>query len=206
MPKFRNIKLTLLLQAVLAAAMAPAQQPVAVGRGSYAAFPPTYKSRTADHGGSWATMMETREIYLDETVTGPDGNRRPIPTNDWWTDLLNHQFANALWSLPQMLKPAAEGVAVHYPTYWIESGTEVKSRTSAAPVMQGFLPHAYKHNVTSDVQFGDLTYLTPRGTMRMAEASFTPTVCCLRRPPCRNLYCGWKTRYETILINLNIKP
>lgn len=343
MPKFRNIRLTLLLQAVVAAAMAPAQQPVAVGRGSYAAFPPTYKSRTADHGGSWATMMETREIYLDETVTGTDGNRRPIPTNDWWTDLLNHQFANALWSLPQMLKPAAEGVAVHYPTYWIENGTEVKSRTSvtvgarnfsasaaivadwhdwdvefdmpgrrggnirvtmahgmpftwfeftgvaptvafsavpeffaasgeavtdlsaasaagyvgakvgddlygiyfpagtslstldgllvadsapwmvvgllrdkadlasfdryacsvprstrldwkydepkallstswtveatnlrrpgdAAPVMQGFLPHAYKHNVTSDVQFGDLTYLTPRGTMRMAEA------------------------------------
>lgn len=123
MPKFRNIMLTLLLQAVLAAAMAPAQQPVAVGRGSYAAFPPTYKSRT-----------------------------------------------------------------------------------SAAPVMQGFLPHAYKHNVTSDVQFGDLTYLTPRGTMRMAEASFTPTGCCPRRPPCRNLYCGRKTRYETILINLNIKP
>lgn len=108
MPKFRNIKLTLLLQAVLAAAMAPAQQPVAVGRGSYAAFPPTYKSRT-----------------------------------------------------------------------------------SAAPVMQGFLPHAYKHNVTSDVQFGDLTYLTLSGTMRMAEASFTPTPARYVRLQCNRRATGY---------------
>ena len=103
-----------------------AQIPVRTGAGSYASEPPTYKSRTADHGGSWATMMQTREIFADETL---NGKRRPIPTNDWWTDLLNHRYADALWSYPQMLKPSEEGVTVNYPSYWIDNGTEVKSRS-----------------------------------------------------------------------------
>ena len=56
--------------------MITAQVPVREGAGSYASEPPTYKSRTADHGGSWATMMQTREIFADETL---DGKRRPSP-------------------------------------------------------------------------------------------------------------------------------
>lgn len=115
-----------------AAAALPAQEPVAVGRGSYAAYPPTYKSRTDAHDGSWATMLETSRLYLDEKPS------TPIPTNDWWTDLLHSRYANALWSLPTLVKPSAEGVAVHYPTYWIENGTEVKSRTSLTVGAESF--------------------------------------------------------------------
>lgn len=109
---------------LLAVPLPRAQEPVAVGCGSYAAYPPTYKSRTDAHDGSWATMLETSRLYLDERPS------TPIPTNDWWTDLLHSRYANALWSLPTLVKPSAEGVAVHYPSYWIENGTEVKSRTS----------------------------------------------------------------------------
>ena len=57
----------------LSASRAAAQLPVPVGAGSYASFPP------AGEGTGVADML-TRTIY----VTDPN---RPIPTNDWWTDL-----------------------------------------------------------------------------------------------------------------------
>lgn len=98
-----------------------AQTPVSVGRGSYASFPPAYESATAEHGGCKAALNETKQLWVDE-LPG-----RPIPTNDWWTDLLNEPFADALWSYPQMIHPSQDGVTVNYPTYWNENGTEVKS-------------------------------------------------------------------------------
>lgn len=91
-----------------------------MGRGSYAAYPPPYKARTEEHSGFNATKMLTRKIYADEQPG------RPLPTNDWWTDLLNNQFSGAMWSLPAMVKTSEEGVTVAYPTHWNDNGTEVK--------------------------------------------------------------------------------
>lgn len=101
-----------------------AQVPVSVGQGSYASCPPGYKSKTDDHTGFNSLAVEGKKLYADEQ----DG--MPIPTNDWWTDLMHNQFSGALWSLPQMLYTGSEGVTVHYPSYWIENGTEIKARTS----------------------------------------------------------------------------
>lgn len=105
-----------------------AQQPVSVGKGSYAAYPPPYKGQTDEHQGFQASKMLTRKIYADETDAS--GNPRPIPTNDWWTDLLNNQFSGAMWSYPAMLTTAPAGMTVAYPSYWYENGTEVKSRSN----------------------------------------------------------------------------
>jgi endoglucanase Acf2 len=101
------------------------QQPVKIGKASYAAYPPAYKASTDQHSGFNASWMLTRKIYADETDA--NGNARPIPTNDWWTDVLNNEFSGALWSYPAMLKTAAEGITVAYPTHWNDNGTEVKS-------------------------------------------------------------------------------
>ena len=101
-----------------------AQQPVTVGRASYAAYPPPYKASTAQHPGFNASKMLTRRIYADETDRA--GNPRPIPTNDWWTDIINNQFSGALWSYPAMLSTSPDGVTVAYPSHWNENGTEVK--------------------------------------------------------------------------------
>lgn len=117
------------LTATAVAITAAAQQPVTSGRGSYAAYPPTYKARTDEHAGFNATMMESRKLYIDET---PDNNgvRRPIPTNDWWTDLIVSRFSGALWSYPQMLHTSADGVRIDYPKRWSDNGTEVLSDAS----------------------------------------------------------------------------
>ncbi|MCM1517229.1 MAG: discoidin domain-containing protein [Pseudoflavonifractor sp.] len=106
--------------AVAACAMVQAQEPVAVGRGSYASFPPLSYGRTDAHGGDQSTLMQTKRLW----VTEREGE--PIPTNDWWTGLINAPFADALWSYPAMVRPAETGVTVCYPTYWNDNGTEVK--------------------------------------------------------------------------------
>lgn len=101
-----------------------AQAPVSVGSGSYAPAPPAYKARTDEHAGFNASRMLTRQIFAVETDA--EGNPRPIPTNDWWTDLLNNRFSGAMWSYPAMIKTSAQGVDICYPTQWNENGTEVK--------------------------------------------------------------------------------
>lgn len=118
-------KTVLLLTAIASAAILNSQEPVKTGRASYAPYPPAYKGKTDQHEGFNASYMLTRKIYADETDR--NGNPRPIPTNDWWTDVINNQFSGALWSYPAMLKTSAEGVTMAYPTHWNENGTEVKS-------------------------------------------------------------------------------
>ena len=122
----------MLFAALTAAMLADAQTPVAVGHGSYASEPPAAKSRTSEHEGCYAGLMSTAKIYLDEKPG------RPIPTNDWWTDLLYSRYAGALWSYPQMLHPHEGGVDVNYPSYWNENGTEVKARTKVTVGADGF--------------------------------------------------------------------
>ncbi len=120
--------------------VATAQNPIAVGAGSYASFPPTYKASTPDHNGFSGTRIEGRVRYIDN----PDN--LPVPTNDWWTDVIASRYSGALWSLPQMLHTGAEGVRVSYPTYWNENGTEVKSSSSISVGGRNFSADAtYAH-------------------------------------------------------------
>lgn len=136
---FRNLSSKGTLAAYMAAVglayPALSQTPVSVGSGSVASTPPTYKAKTTPGGpGFNATAMLSRKIYADEMPAVSDGMfdvpGRPIPTNDWWTDIINNQFSGALWSYPAMLRTSEEGVQVNYPTYWADMGKEIKSRTS----------------------------------------------------------------------------
>lgn len=94
------------------------------GKGSYATSPPAYKSKTDRHSGYNAGYMLTRDIFCDEI----DG--RPIPTNDWWTDIINSRYSGALWSYPAMLHTGEYGIEVSYPSYWADEGKEIKSKSS----------------------------------------------------------------------------
>ncbi|MDO4319130.1 MAG: discoidin domain-containing protein [Bacteroidales bacterium] len=126
------MRLHYLLLMLVPAFCAPAQVPVQAGRASYASCPPGYKSKTDEHAGFNAHAVEGKKLYADEA------EGMPLPTNDWWTDLMHSQFSGALWSLPQMLYTGASGVTVHYPSYWIDNGTEIKSRTSLTVGGRGF--------------------------------------------------------------------
>lgn len=115
---------------------AQGQAPVAVGGGSYAAFPPSYKSASTDHGGFRSAKIEGMKLLIDG-----DGER-PIPTNDWWTDIINsdNNHPGGLWSYPQLLHSTGEGVTVHYPTYWSDNGEEVMPSSSILVSGRGFAP------------------------------------------------------------------
>lgn len=116
--------------AMLLPAALSAQAPVSAGCGSYAPTLPTYKAWTSDHGGVNATYSMTRKYYVDETDR--DGNPRPIPTNDWWTDVINNRFSEcggALWSYPAMVRANSDGFQISYPTYWQADGGEMRAAT-----------------------------------------------------------------------------
>lgn len=117
--------------AFLSATAVYGQSVINSGAGSYASEPPAYKARTTEHAGFNASMMLSRKIYADELPAQSNGEidvpGRPIPTNDWWTDVIASRYSGALWSYPAMLHTSEEGVKVSYPSYWADHGKEIKA-------------------------------------------------------------------------------
>ena len=122
----------LITTCVLLAASAAlhAQQVVSVGKGSYASYTPLELCYSDDHTpdaygfkGDKSRDMQYRKIYLTER------EGQPIPTNDWWTNLITEQYSGHLWSYPQMIQAQKEGVDIQHPSFWIADGTEMKSNT-----------------------------------------------------------------------------
>ena len=121
------------LSALVVSVLLSAQQPVAVGGGSYASYVPLSKSRTSEHGGCVAYQMEHRTLYLPDSLLArlgsPDGSRQgtlALPTNDWWTYALVNEWTGKIWTYPGWVEATDEGVDIGYPTYWEPTGCEVK--------------------------------------------------------------------------------
>ncbi|MDE7380494.1 MAG: discoidin domain-containing protein [Muribaculaceae bacterium] len=117
-------------------ALVSAQSVVQLGKATYASTPPAYKSKTDKHGGYQAGYMMSREIFVDEK------ENTPIPTNDWWTDIINNRYSGSIWSYPAMLRTGDYGVEVCYPSYWADEGKEIKSRSSIKVSAPSFSPSA----------------------------------------------------------------
>lgn len=127
MKKSNYLLMSMLLMAGLPVA---AQNVVKVGKGSYASYTPLNMCYSPDHTpGDWgwkgdkSRYMQTRKLYLTER------ENQPIPTNDWWTNLMTEQYSGHLWSYPQMLQAQSTGLDIQQPSYWISDGTEMKSNT-----------------------------------------------------------------------------
>lgn len=140
-----------------------AQRPVSIGGGSVASFPPTYKAKTTtDNSGFNATAMLSRKIYADELASTNDGQfdvpGRPLPTNDWWTDIINSQFSGALWSYPAMLSTSEAGVTINWPSYWADQGKEMKSLSKATVGAVGFRAQA---TIAKDWHDWDVVFRMP---------------------------------------------
>ena len=132
-------KAALALAAVVAAAIeAPAQEIVCCGEGSYASYAPWRLARSTRHWGDQSRIMQTRPVYMTERRKG-----EPIPTNDWWTDVLVSRWSGNLWSYPAKVHIDAAGVRVAFPSYWIDNGTEMKERSAVVVGAAGsFNPQA----------------------------------------------------------------
>ena len=143
-----------------------AQEPVRVGKGSYAAYSPLAKSQTTEHNGDQSQYMQYRTLYINE-VEG-----RPIPTNDWWTDLINadrdrsgQELTGHLWSYPQYVQGMKYGLDVHYPKYWVDNGTEMKAQSKLLlQCGEGFAP---SHPMAEQWSDWTVTFSEEDGTKRM---------------------------------------
>jgi endoglucanase Acf2 len=85
--------------------------PVPVGKGSYASIPP------ADAGGDVAKTLDKPLYILDQ-------GDRPIPTNQWWTNLIVDKYTGQLWAFPHMVKADEHGVQFFFPNEWNDEGRD----------------------------------------------------------------------------------
>ena len=133
-----------------------AQEVVTVGKGSYASYTPLSICRSEYHvPGDWgfqgdqSKYMQYRTLYLHERAG------QPIPTNDWWTNLITQPYSGRMWSYPQFVQAQRYGVDVQWPSQWMENGTEMRSNTTVSVKGIGFAPESAvaEHWHDWDVQF-----------------------------------------------------
>lgn len=79
------------------------------GSASYAEFPPAHEN---------ADAFLNRELYIHPSRSG-----EPVPTNDWWTDLIFSQFSGNMWAYPLTIQADAQGVDVFFPIEYNATGT-----------------------------------------------------------------------------------
>ncbi len=106
-----------------------AQEPVAVGKGSYAASPPPGSSFDKQKNIDRVAEVEGRKLYLVKD----DG--RPIPSNKWFQNLLLKDFGTGLWAMPHKVDATKEGMEIFYPTTF--SGDGVRSIAEFPLVITG---------------------------------------------------------------------
>ena len=156
----KHIGLFLSIAAAFLCLSVLAQQVVNVGNGSYASYPPLIKCRSVDHGGDQSMYMQTRPLFIREQAG------RPLPTNDWWTDMIKESqpFSGHLWSYPQYVEAFQGGVSVSFLDYWISNGTEMKPTTSLKISGVDFAPGCA---VVEDWHDWDVEFSLAKGGKRM---------------------------------------
>ena len=87
------------------------QLAVPVGKGSYADHP-------TPESDAKIKQFERRPLNL---VHEDD---RPIPTNQWWTDLLVSKYARSLWAFPLKIDTGEKGIDIFFPTRWSGEGND----------------------------------------------------------------------------------
>src|SRR5690242_9195263 len=122
MKHLENLMKCLLFSLLALALLTPsifAQQPVLVGKGSYASSPPA--GLVIDHKRNVDLVQETenRKLYL----VADDG--RPIPSNKWYQNVIFNQYGTGLWAMPHKVDATSEGIEVFYPTRPDSGGTHM---------------------------------------------------------------------------------
>ena len=77
--------------------------------GSYAEYPPAHEG---------VDEFVNRDLYIHPSRAGV-----PVPTNDWWTDLIFSQFSGNMWAYPLTIQADAQGVDMYLPIEYNASGT-----------------------------------------------------------------------------------
>lgn len=115
---------------------AKAQVPVSAGAGSYASFPPASEDIDWNNDG----VGDLYYFLNDQPIYVSDNETRPIPTNDWWTDLLVNQYSGLLWSYPMMVDTENYGAKVYFPNSFVPDGSNIAYGGGIMVKAAGFNP------------------------------------------------------------------
>ncbi|OUE21545.1 F5/8 type C domain protein [Clavibacter michiganensis] len=145
-----------------APAVPGASTPVPVGAGSYAAAPP----KSLDRPGHDVTGVVDKELYIDPSMSG-----EPVPTNEWWSDLLVSRYSGNLWADPFVVSNTERGTRIAYPTEWNDQGTSMLD--DSAIQVQGSVPPQPDPSDIDMAGFEDATL--PAGWTSTGDAFAAPT-------------------------------
>jgi endoglucanase Acf2 len=122
--------------------------PAANQLGSYAAQPPDAALNSV--GDLFDRVYNTNYYWIN-----PPANA-PVPTNDWWTNLLVSQFAGDMYAYPQKINDSASGVAI---SSFNGYGTNSAGNTIIETGQQSIVIGASGTTFTDDalVDYGDWT-------------------------------------------------
>jgi endoglucanase Acf2 len=100
---------------LLSAGCSQAQETSVVpgGKGSYASFPPNPSKEVQN--------VLSRPLYVTEEAIN---QKRALPTNGWWTNLLVDKFSGQLWSFPHQIRANENGIEFFYPVKWNDEGRD----------------------------------------------------------------------------------
>lgn len=116
--------------------MAPAllaQQPISVGAGSYAEYPP---ESVLDEDGYFAKNYRWFKDNWNNLYLHENARHKPLPTNKWWTNYVFSQFGGDAWAYPQAVSADNEGINIKIPNGFQGNGMvttpflEVKGSTT----------------------------------------------------------------------------
>ena len=118
--------------------------------------------------GSPVVWLESNGMQM--TVTNPDANKYAVfeQANQLSVALLTDGLDAAAVAPYAFRIPRKTTMSYHY-----DANTSSLSTTFSVdqPVIMGFLPHHYYEPSVPGFQFSAFTYLTPRGTMKLAEGN-----------------------------------
>jgi endoglucanase Acf2 len=114
-----------------------AQSVVVAGPGSYASEPPSHETFNM----WWAdSIVSIHNFATNSNLYTAVGEQRPIPTNDWWSDILVKQYGGGLWAYPYYGETHNQGMTFFFPQVWNHNGTDMHKETPLVVKGEGFAP------------------------------------------------------------------
>jgi len=89
-----------------------AQQPIQLGAGSYAEYPP---DSVLDNDGYFAKTYRWFRDNWSNLYLHENARHKPLPTNKWWTNYVFSQYGGDAWAYPQAVSADNEGINIKIP-------------------------------------------------------------------------------------------
>ena len=89
-----------------------AQQPIQLGAGSYAEYPP---DSVLDNDGYFAKTYRWFRDNWSNLYLHENARHKPLPTNKWWTNYVFSQYGGEAWAYPQAVSADNEGINIKIP-------------------------------------------------------------------------------------------